>query len=60
MFVYLKIYKQENKNELILGHYSNTCTTLVSKQYCEECKSNFKHEVTYNDDEFMLVKLYED
>ena len=58
MFVYLKIYKTENKNELILGHYSNNCITLVSKQYCDECRCNFRYEVTFNDDDFMLVKLY--
>ena len=58
MFVYLKIYKTENKNELILGHYSSSCITIVSNRYCEECKSNFRYEVTFNDDEFMLVKLF--
>ena len=56
--VYLKIYKQIDKRELIIGHYSADCKTEVSKKFVEESKSNFRYEVTYNDDDFMLVKLY--
>lgn len=56
--IYLKIYKRIDKRELIIGHYSADCKTEVSKQYIEECKSNFRYEVTFNDDDFMLVKLY--
>lgn len=56
--VYLKIYKQIDKRELIIGHYSAGCKTEVSKNYANECKYNFRYEVTYNDDDFMLVKLF--